>query len=134
MTSTIPLATAEPITYNNMDNNIPVIEAKPYIPYSICGIDNFPKITVYEADFRSCLKDMADTITRLDLWDWFHNSPPMSTGYIYWDHENKNKISNGLKNNQHSGATFAYCMRQMQAIANKGFDKWKEDWNKKIIN
>ena len=45
---------------------------------------------------------------------------------------NKNKISDGLKNNQHSGATFAYCMRQMQAIANKGFYKWKQDWNKKL--
>ena len=134
MTSTIPIATAQAIDSNTMDSDIPIIDASPYVPYSVCGIDNFPKVTVYEADFRSCLKDMADTITRLELWDWFHNSPPMSTGYMYWDHENKNKISNGLKNNQHSGATFAYCMRQMQAIAKKGFNTWKEDWNKTLLN
>ena len=38
--------------------------------------------------------------------------------------ENVNKISNGLQNNEHSGATFGYCMRLMQAIAKQGFTEW----------
>ena len=37
---------------------------------------------------------------------------------------NIKKISSGLEVNDHSGATFGYCMRQMQFIAKHGFDKW----------
>ena len=29
----------------------------------------------------------------------------------------------------HSGATFAYCMRCMQAIAKDGFDEWSKKQN-----
>lgn len=82
-------------------------------------------IEVYGMDFRPALKDMADTTSRLELWSWFKTeSPPEGCGYTYWGHENVNKISDNLKNNDHSGATFGYCMRQIQYIAKNGFDKW----------
>jgi len=82
-------------------------------------------VDVYGIDFRPSLKDMADTTTNLGLWSWFKTeSPPENSGYTYWGHENVNKISNNLKNNDHSGATFGYCMRQIQYIAKNGFDKW----------
>ena len=54
----------------------------------------WPRVEVYGADFRSCLLDMATTIT---------------------------KISNGLQDNSHSGVTFSYCMRCMEYIAKNGF-------------
>ena len=76
-------------------------------------------VDVYGMDFRPSLKDMADTTTRLGLWSWFQTeSPPEDCGYTYWRHENVNKVSD------HSGATFGYCMRQIQYIAKNGFDKW----------
>ena len=82
-------------------------------------------VEVYGQDFRSNLLDMAQTATRLNLWNWFKNeSPPQGEGYQFWDHENINKVSGGLKNNNHSGATFGYCMRQMQFIAKNGFETW----------
>ena len=84
-------------------------------------------IEVYGTDFRPCLLDMAQTTTRLGLWDWFKTeNPPGDSGYMFWGHPNVNKISNGLKDNQHSGATFGYCMRQMQAIAKQGFETWNK--------
>lgn len=86
---------------------------------------NWKPVQVYGCDFRISLKDMADTVDRLELWDWFKNdSPPEDSGYMYWRHPNINKISNGLSNNDHSGATFGYAMRCMQAIAKQGFDNW----------
>ena len=86
---------------------------------------NWKPVQVYGCDFRPSLKDMADTVDRLELWDWFKNeSPPEDCGYTYWKHENIDKISNGLDNNDHSGATFGYAMRCMQAIAKQGFDHW----------
>lgn len=134
MTSTIPIATAHAIDSNTMDSRVPIIEALPFMPYKNCDTEDFPRVTVYGFDFRRSLKDMADTVTRLELWGWFHEEPPSNTGYTYWGHENVSKISDGLENNDHSGATFGYCMRQMQAIAAKGFNTWKEDWDTAIEN
>ena len=97
----------------------------------------WPYIKVYGSDFRPYLKDMADTVTRLELWDWFKNeSPPNDKGYMYWRHSNIDKISNGLPENPHSGATFGFCMRCMQSIARDGFDEWsrKQKWNLKQNN
>ena len=84
-------------------------------------------IKVYGIDFRPSLLDMAQTITRLGLWDWFKTeNPPGDSGYIFWSHPNVNKISTGLEDNQHSGATFGYCMRQMQSITKQGFENWNQ--------
>tara|TARA_B100001063_G_scaffold239815_1_gene263908 strand:+ start:8449 stop:8769 length:321 start_codon:yes stop_codon:yes gene_type:complete len=81
----------------------------------------------YGADFRPLLKEMADTIDKLELWDWFKNEkPPADKGYMYWGHENVDKISNNLPSNPHSGATFGFAMRCMQAIAKQGFNKWNK--------
>ena len=99
--------------------------------------DEWPYIKVYGSDFRPYLKDMADTVTRLELWDWFKNeSPPNDKGYMYWRHSNIDKISNCLPENPHSGATFGFCMRCMQSIARDGFDEWnrKQKWNLKQNN
>ena len=88
-------------------------------------INKWRFVEVYGTYFRPCLLDMAQTITRLELWDWFKNeNPPGDSGYMYWGHSNVTKISDGLADNQHSGATFGYCMRQMQAIAKQGFENW----------
>ena len=90
-------------------------------------INSWRLIKVYGTDFRPELLDMAQTITRLGLWDWFKNeNPPNNQGYMFWSHPNVNKISSGLKNDPHSGATFAYCMRQMQRISQEGFQSWNK--------
>ena len=82
-------------------------------------------IKVYGTDFRPDLLDMAQTITRLNLWDWMKTSdPPEMQGYMFWQHPNVESISRGLENDRHSGATFGYCMRQMQRIAKEGFQSW----------
>ena len=82
--------------------------------------------------FSNDLRLMAATVTQLELWDWFKNeNPPGDSGYMYWGHPNVTKISDGLADNQHSGATFGYCMRQMQAIAKKGFDEWNQQTKRK---
>lgn len=87
--------------------------------------NEWPLVKVYGQDFRPNLLDMAQTTTILNLWNWFKNeSPPANAGYQFWGDENINKISDGLENNEHSGATFGYCMRQMQFIAKNGFEEY----------
>ena len=87
------------------------------------AVSDYKNIKVYDTDFRPCVKDTADTVTRLELWDWFKTDPP-NGNYMFCGHPNVDKISGGLQNNVHSAATFAYCMRVMQAIAMQGFDEW----------
>ena len=87
--------------------------------------------------FSKDLRLMAATVTRLELWDWFRiESPPEDTGYSWWNHPNINKISDNLQDDQgnfdnpHTGASFACSMRNMQAIAKKGFPAWKAQYIK----
>jgi len=45
---------------------------------------------------------------------------------MFCDESNVTKISNGLQDNSHSGATFGYCMRCMEYIAKNGFPAFHE--------
>ena len=82
-------------------------------------------VGVYGTDFRDELIMMAQTVDKLNLWDWFRNErPPENSGYCYWNHANVDLIMNNLPQDNHSGVTFAYAMRVMQTIAINGFDYW----------
>jgi len=87
--------------------------------------------------FSNDIRLMAATVTRLELWSWFkEENPPEDKGYCWWGHENINKISdnlmddNGNLDNPHSGASFACAMRNIQCIAKKGFEVWKVQYIK----
>ena len=75
------------------------------------------------------LIELKKTIDVLELWTWFQvESPPEGDGYMFWDHENMNKISDKLDElygNQHSGFTWGQSIRNIQTIALKGFDNYK---------
>ena len=73
------------------------------------------------------IDDMIKTTNRLELWEWIRDeNPPEGKGYMFWNHKNVNDISNGLENNNHSGASFAMCMRQIQYIAKNNWETWNE--------
>jgi len=81
----------------------------------------------YGSDFRPSVFAMISTVTRLQLWEWFRTeSPPKDRGYMWWDHENLDAIARDLegKDDGHSGATAAHCLRIMQWIAKDGIDKF----------
>ena len=90
-------------------------------------LSTWKTIMIYGSDFTPELKMMADTITKLELWEWLRNySPDKGKGFMWSSDKNIKKISNALPQNNHSGATFAYAMRQMEFIAKNGFDKWNK--------
>jgi hypothetical protein len=80
--------------------------------------------TIYDSDFRPELIMMAQTIDNLKLWTWLETFNPSNGSFMFDPHENINAISSKLPVNNHSGATFAYAMRIMQCIAQKGFEYW----------
>jgi len=82
------------------------------------------------------LIELKKTVDVLELWTWFQvESPPEGDGYMFWDHENMNKISDKLDElygNQHSGFTWGQSIRNIQTIALKGFDNYKQQVEKEI--
>jgi hypothetical protein len=92
-----------------------------------------PFIGGYGFNMNREIDDMIKTANRLQVWEWFRDEkPPKDRGYMYWDHENVDAISDNLKNNNHSGASFGMCMRQMQFIAENSWEDWNErnaKWN-----
>ena len=86
-----------------------------------------PFIGWYGFNMNNEIDDMIKTTNRLQIWEWFRDeNPPDNKGYMYWDHENVNAITQGLDNNNHSGASFSMCMRQMQFIAKNSWEEWNE--------
>lgn len=70
--------------------------------------------------------------TRLGLWEWFRDvEPPKETGYWWWDDAKRNALANAseVRACDHSGATLAWCMRQMQHLARVGWSVWVMSWD-----
>ena len=72
--------------------------------YSTPDMIEWPPIRVYDTDFRKPLKEMADTVDRLELWNWFKNeSPPDDLGYSFWKHENIKMITRFIIDGSYRG-------------------------------
>ena len=76
------------------------------------------------------LEDGYNTITELDLWNWLSTyTPEEGKGFMFSNHENINKIGNAMKTG-HSGASFGWTMRNMEAIAKDGWENYVNGWKK----
>jgi hypothetical protein len=77
------------------------------------------------------LIELKKTIDVLELWTWLQvEFPPEGDGFMFWDHENMDLISDKLEElygNEHSGFTWGQSMRNIQFIAKNGFDNWKQE-------
>ena len=60
---------------------------------------------------------MYTTVKRLELEDWIKNYKGGEQRYS----EEVNKISNGLENNNHSGASFGGCLWTTKKVFEKGW-------------
>jgi hypothetical protein len=117
----IPIAVAVPVPSAPPFHSAPDDEAE------------WPSVKVYGVNFVPDLINLKKTIDVLELWDWMaQDEPPDDKGYMFWNHKNISIISKKLDElygNPHSGATWGYAMRVMQAIAQQGFDNWKDNYN-----
>ena len=97
--------------------------------YTTPQLELWRDVSVYGKKFTPELKMIADAIDRLDLWKWIRTNPPKpDVGYQLWQHPNLKSIAcEAGSEDRHSGATFAFAMRNMQYIAKNGFDKWNQN-------
>ena len=91
------------------------------------SIEDWPKITVYNSDFRQALHNMYCAIDENELWDYLRQNPPHpDKGFMFTISDEITKIGNDprVQSDLHSGATFAYACRVMELIANIGFSEF----------
>jgi len=82
------------------------------------------------------LKNMYDTITELNLWDWLENfTPEKDKGFMWSPAPEIGQIGHHPKvdSDGHSGASFAFCMRHMEVIAKKGWIDYYREYIGPII-
>lgn len=76
---------------------------------------------LYPKDQAAQLQHAYDAVTKLNLWEWFRTfAPHPNEGFLFTQHPNLDLISEALKEDRHSGGSFADTMRIMQLIAKTG--------------
>jgi hypothetical protein len=75
---------------------------------------------------REMLDDAYKAITIAEAWNSMKKDPG-SGGYIFSNHDYIISINKHMKYTGHSGASYAFTMRAMQAIAVYGWNKFVEN-------
>lgn len=71
------------------------------------------------------LEDAYSAITSCNRWNFMRfENPPEDSGYMFWKNSDLSSISSAMKYSEHSGASFAFTMREMQRIARIGWDSY----------
>ena len=77
--------------------------------------------TLYPAHESMMLQSTYDAITTCGLWDWMRTfTPHANEGFLLTAHPNLNRIEEVGTYHGHSGASWAWTMRIMEAIAKQG--------------
>jgi hypothetical protein len=74
---------------------------------------------------KHMLKNMCDAISELNLWGWLSTFTPNEKEGFMWSNASEiNQIGRHSKveADGHSGASFAWCMRNMEIIAKNGWN------------
>ncbi len=85
---------------------------------------------IKDSHSKAMLEDAYNTITELALWDWMKSyTPEEGKGFMFSTHENITKLGSAMKT-AHSGASYGWTMRNMEAIAKNGWEAFVESWKK----
>lgn len=78
---------------------------------------------LYCADDCEMLIDAFQAINECDIWDWFRNYLPIEgVGFMFSAHPNLRWIEEHMKYQGHSGTSYAWTMRVLQSVAQKGWE------------
>lgn len=133
-TAGLPIAIAVIATENDSNMGTTCIGDCPQLP--LLPTNNVEMAPDDPDKWPSCylqreLIELKKTIDVLELWTWLQvENPPEGDGFMFWDHENMDLISDKLGElygNEHSGFTWGQSMRNIQFIAKNGFDNWKKE-------
>ena len=108
-----------------MENNIQVFDELYY------GNGKFE--FVVDDTIRDLLKSTHKAISLCELWDWMRiYTPPPNAGFMWsktpeLDRINKQMWKDPI-NSGHSGSSYGFIMREMELIAKKGYENYKNTY------
>lgn len=80
----------------------------------------------FDAHEATMLDDAFEAITRADMWEYLRlPSTPGKDGFMFSPAIELAAINAEMKYEGHSGASYAWTMRQMELIAKKGWDVYR---------
>jgi hypothetical protein len=86
---------------------------------------------LYPDNEARMLQDADDAITQCNLWDWLGSYITQDgRGFMFGNNPNLDRINNAMKYQGHSGSSYAWTMRCMEAIAKDGWELF--ELNRKI--
>ena len=75
------------------------------------------------------------SISICELWDWLRTYEPIR-GFMFDNSAESQQIHEQMKkydtNNNHSGSSYAYILREMQYIAKNGYQQYAQEYVKNI--
>lgn len=81
--------------------------------------------TLFDTHDAEMLQDADNAITQCGLWDWMKTyTPDHGKGFSFTTHPNLSKINDQMKYTGHSGSSYAWTMRNMEAVAKDGWDMY----------
>ena len=76
---------------------------------------------------RATYEDMYAAVTKAEAWEWIKTEPEVG-GFMFNNSDTMRKIRANMADcASHSGASFAFCIRQMCKIACRGWDEWVKE-------
>jgi hypothetical protein len=110
------------------ENNLDDEEYEEYVmasPSYICT-DNFE--CVKDDQEKMYYRSAYNSITQLELWTWLQqNNGPFLLNRSHEMDLLKRRMWQDEINSYHSGASFALVLRQMEFIANYGYEKFRQE-------
>jgi hypothetical protein len=85
-------------------------------------MDQFRKLG-FSAEESMMLFDMFEAITEANRWEWLRTYvPEEKRGFMFSEPPELKEIDKHIQYQGHSGATYAWCFRQLQVVAKEGFE------------
>ena len=83
---------------------------------------------------QTVLIDAYNAVTELELWDYLKNNTFDSFTFYHGPNQelHQSLLEKADKSNMHSGASYGITMRNMEKIAKKGFEPWKQEYGRKL--
>jgi hypothetical protein len=96
------------------------------------SVDDFPKITMYDRDFRNEIFVMHQVITNLNYWYKLKDFEPGKGGFMFCEDPDwitQIRTDPNVEKCYHSRATIAMAFMIMECIAKEGWSKFYEKYN-----
>ena len=87
---------------------------------------------IKDTSMREFLKSAHRAISLCELWDWMRiYIPPPNTGFMYSKSPELDRLKQQMRkddiNQNHSGSSYGFIMREMEHIAKNGYENYKKN-------